>query len=156
MKKGPHAAPSACCPRGGFFILRRLGDEKEPPRRAFGLLPPEGAFFILRRLGDEKGPPRRAFGLLPPEGAFFILRRLGDEKGPAMGGPLTRAVRAYSVFSSGCDAPERVFHRENSTPPPIRPKVTDSDTTAGILPMKPTRKIFVPMNTSTSDSAYFR
>lgn len=51
---------------------------------------------------------------------------------------------------------ERVFHKENNTPPKIRLKVTPSDTAAGTLPMKPTRKIFVPMNTSTRASAYFR
>ncbi len=54
---------------------------------------------------------------------------------------------------AGCP---RVFHSDTSTPPAIRPKVTLSEITAGILPMMPTRKILLPMNTSTRARAYLR
>jgi hypothetical protein len=50
----------------------------------------------------------------------------------------------------------RVFHNDTSTPAAIRPKVTLSDTAAGILPTMPTRKILLPMKTSTPARAYFR
>ncbi|MNT95291.1 hypothetical protein D3C72_2371420 [compost metagenome] len=50
----------------------------------------------------------------------------------------------------------RVFNKDRITPPARRLKVTPSDTRAGILPMKPCRKIFPPMKISTRASAYFR
>jgi len=62
-------------------------------------------------------------------------------------------VRPYLTSNSGSP---RVFHIEYNTPPAIRPKVTVSEMTGGVLPIMPTRKILVPMNTSTMARAYLR
>jgi len=50
----------------------------------------------------------------------------------------------------------RVFHNETSTPPAISARVTPSEIAGSSLPTSWFQKIFSPMNTSTSASAYFR
>ena len=50
----------------------------------------------------------------------------------------------------------RVIHIDTAMPPAIKPNVTDSENTGGILPMMPTKNILVPINTNTKANAYFK
>lgn len=90
----------------------------------------------------------------------WLCRRKGNGR---------RGVRAWATVEGAryhIDAPHtaltggaaslRVFNSDTTTPPMMRPRVTLSDTHAGNLPTMLTRKIFEPMKTSTSASAYFR
>ena len=74
-------------------------------------------------------------------------------KGPGHSGP-TVGQSVVLLFSS----PPRVFHSEKITPAARSAKVMPNDQSAGNFshPIKSATKIFDPMNTSKSDSAYFR
>jgi len=90
------------------------------------------------------------------------LRAHHDEPPPAEKGalpakPVLAAAKGAAPPAARAPAAScRVFHSDTITPPAIRPKVTPSESAGGNLPTRPTRKILVPMNTSTSASAYLR